>query len=166
MSQFDSAIIGNSTAQMLKPAELSQSDRLALRAALCDRRQSRASSSPWWIFSCATMRASARWCSLLTPGGAPIIQSNRRLARFRIWLYGDSTLAYAARLFSWRAIEHAFQRLSIGLGRRKRMDPDGFFGYEDIWLPGQFRATNPPRDPVPAATAAGRRNLSRHRAAR
>ena len=32
----------------------------------------------------------------------------------------------------------------------------GFFSYEDIWLPGQFRATNPPRDPVPAATAAGR----------
>ena len=36
------------------------------------------------------------------------------------------------------------------------MDPTGFFSYEDIWLPGQFRATNPPRDPVPAATAAGR----------
>ena len=35
-------------------------------------------------------------------------------------------------------------------------DPDGFFSYEDIWPPGQFRATNPPRDPVPAATAADR----------
>ena len=39
------------------------------------------------------------------------------------------------------------------------MDPTGFFSYEDIWLPGQFRATNPPREPVPAATAAGRKSF-------
>ena len=61
-----------------------QSDRPAFRAALRDRRQSRMSSSRCSISSCATMSASARWCSLLTPGGAPIIQSNCRLARFRI----------------------------------------------------------------------------------
>jgi hypothetical protein len=75
---------------------------------------------------------------------------------FPYWLYGDSSLDYAARLLSRPAIEHAFQRLSIGFGGHKRNDPTGFFSYEDIWLPGQFREANPPRDPVPAATAAGR----------
>ena len=76
----------------------------------------------------------------------PSSNRDRRLARFRIGSYGDNARSpYAARLLSWPAIEHAFQRLSIGLGRRKRMDPTGFFSYEDIWLPGQFRATNPPR---------------------
>jgi hypothetical protein len=39
---------------------------------------------------------------------------------------------------------------------RRRNDPDGFFSYEDIWLPGTFHEANRPRDPVPAATAADR----------
>ena len=74
---FDSAVIGNSTAQMLKPAELSQATGLRF-VQLYVPAPVPASSSPCSISSCATMRASARWCSLLTPGGAPIIQSNCR----------------------------------------------------------------------------------------
>lgn len=152
---FDSAIIGNSTAQMLEPAELSKATGLRFvqlyvtganpheQFAVVDfflRHHARVGAlvfvaDPWW---CAHH-------PIESPPGA-----------FPHWLYGDSSLAYGARLLSWPAIEHAFQRLSIGLGRHKRMDPTGFFSYEDIWLPGQFRATNPPRDPVPAATAAGR----------
>ena len=39
------------------------------------------------------------------------------------------------------------QRIAIGLGWRKRNEPNGYFSYEDIWHPGVFRATNSPRDP-------------------
>jgi hypothetical protein len=60
---------------------------------------------------------------------------------FPFWLYGDSTLEYAGRLFSWRALDHAFQRIQIGLGKRPRVAPDGFFNYEEFF----------PRDRHPVA---------------
>ena len=44
--------------------------------------------------------------------------------------------------------------------------PDGFFSYEDIWPPGQFRETNRPRDPAPVDAEADARRLSRNSAAR
>jgi hypothetical protein len=75
---------------------------------------------------------------------------------FPYWLYGTNSLAYAARLMSRQAIEHAFQRVSIGLDLRKRNPPDGFRSYEDIWPPGYFREINRPRDPVPAVRDADR----------
>jgi excisionase family DNA binding protein len=43
---------------------------------------------------------------------------------FPDWLYDRSVVTYAARLISWQAIEHAFQRISIGLGRRWRAGGD------------------------------------------
>jgi len=154
-ARFDSAVIGNSTAQMLDPAELSRATGLRFvqlyltggspreQLAVLDffmRNHQRVGAlvfitDPWW---CAHDRAEP------APG------------RFPYWLYGKSSLAYAARLISWPAIEHASQRISIGFGLRKRTDPDGFFSYEDIWLPGTFRETNRPRDPALAVTAAGR----------
>ena len=126
---FDSAIIGNSTAQMLEPAELSKATGLRFvqlyvtganpheQFAVLDfflRHHARVGAlvfvvDPWW---CAHH-------PIESPPGA-----------FPHWLYGDSSIAYAARLLSWPAIEHAFQRLSIGLGRHQRMDPTGFFSYE------------------------------------
>jgi hypothetical protein len=72
------------------------------------------------------------------------------------WLYDQSFLEYAVRLISWRSIEHAFQRISIGLGYRPRAIVDGFFNYEEIWPPGLFRDAARPMDPAPAATAAER----------
>jgi hypothetical protein len=62
-------------------------------------------------------------------------------------------LAWAGRLLSRTSVERMFQRISIGLDLRKPNPPDGFFSYEDIWLPGQFREINPPRDPAPADAA-------------
>ena len=56
-------------------------------------------------------------------------------------------------MLTWPAIEHVGQRISIGLGWRKRGRPDGYFSYEDIWHPGVFRETNLPWDPVPAQSA-------------
>lgn len=156
--QFDSAIIGNSTAQMLNPADLSRATGLrfvqlyltggspaeqlaVLDSFLRHHRQVGAlvfAADPFW---CSHRRAASR------PGDFPY------------WLYDTNLVSYTARLMSWPAIEHAAQRITIGLGLRERRTPDGFFSYEDIWLPGTFRDTNRPRDPVPAADDADRGNF-------
>lgn len=80
-------------------------------------------------------------------------------AGFPYWLYGESSLVYAARLMSWPAIQRAFQRLSIGLGWHKRIDPTGTYDPSDVWPPGKFYEINAPKDPRPAATTAGRELL-------
>jgi hypothetical protein len=155
---FNSAIIGNSTAQMLEPSELSKATGLRFvqlymtggnpheQLLLLDfflRHHRRVGAvvfvvDPWW---CAHV-------PVQSPPGT-----------FPDWLYGESSLAYAKHLLSWTTIERTFQRLSIGLGWHQRRDPTGFFSYEDIWLPGTFREISPPRDPPPAATVAERETL-------
>ena len=153
--QFDSAVIGNSTAQLINPAGLSRATGLRFvqlyltggspgeQLAVLDfflRNHQR--------MGALVIVADPFWCShehIETPPG-----------RFPYWLYDNSLLAYAARLLSWQAIDHAAQRISIGLGWRQRNEPNGYFSYEDIWHPGVFRDVNRPKDPVPAATAAGR----------
>lgn len=156
--QFDSAVIGNSTAQMLNPSGLSRATGL-------------------------------RFVQLYLTGGAPhnqlavldfFLRNHQRVgafvivadplwcvhqhieypgSRFPNWLYGSGSLAYAGRLLSWPAMEHVSQRISIGLGWRKRNEPNGYFSYEDVWPPGVFRETNRPWDPVPAESAAVRENF-------
>jgi hypothetical protein len=154
-SSFDSAIIGNSTAQMLEPAELSKATGLRFVQLYVTGANPHEQLDILGFFLRHHRRVGGLvfvtdpwWCAhdpIQSPPGT-----------FPHWLYGESSLAYAARLLSWPAIEKAFQRLSIGLGWHKRGDPTGYFSYEDIWLPGQFRETNRPRDPQPAATAADR----------
>ena len=46
------------------------------------------------------------------------------------------------------------------------MEPNGYFSYEDIWLPGQFRAIQSAEGSVPVATAAGRENFPESRGSR
>src|SRR3982750_2970334 len=115
--QFDSAVIGNSTAQLLNPTDLSQATGLRFvqlyltggsareQLAVLDfflRNHSRVGAlvfvtDPFW---CGHQRVPPR------PG------------EFPDWLYGISSIGYAARLLSWPAIEHVAQRISIGLGWR------------------------------------------------
>ena len=66
--QFDSAIIGNSTAQLLNPAELSRSTGLRFVQLYRDRADPRESSLRCWISSCgiiARRRAGVRRGSVL-----------------------------------------------------------------------------------------------------
>jgi hypothetical protein len=153
--EFDSAVIGNSTAQMLNPAVLSRATGLRFVQLYMTGGSPREQLTVLDFFLRNHQRVGALvfvtdpfWCShhpIETPPG-----------RFPYWLYDNDPLAYAARLMTWPAVEHVAQRISIGLGWRKRSEPNGYFSYEDIWHPGVFREVNRPRDPVPAATAAGR----------
>lgn len=126
--QFDSAIIGDSTAQLLEPSALSITG--------------------------------ARFVQLTVPGTGPreqlailnfFVRHHARVGAviiavddvwctrdaalppphpFPFWLYGESRLDYAARLFSLRSLGRAWRRVLIGLGLRERTRPDGYWDYE------------------------------------
>lgn len=150
---FNAAILGNSTAQMIEPAELSRATGLRFVQLYMTGAIPRQQLAVLDFFlrnhrdvGALVIAADPSWCAHAREkkeGGVP----------FPDWLYDRSVVTYAVRLISWQAIEHAFQRISIGLGRRPRMNPDGFVSYEDIWPPGQFREVGWPTDPAPVASA-------------
>lgn len=151
-ANFNAAILGNSTAQMIEPAELSRATGLRFVQLYTTGSSPREQLAVLDFFlrnhgevGALVIAADPGWCVHARPKeeGAP----------FPYWLYDKSVVTYAVRLISWQAIEQAFQRLSIGFGRRPRMTPDGFVSYEDIWPPGRFSETNAPRDPAIAASA-------------
>jgi hypothetical protein len=153
-ANFDSAIVGNSTALLLDPVELSQATGLHFVQLSVTAAGPREEFAVLDFFLRHHQRVGAlvfvtdpSWCA---HDRAP------PTAGVPYWLYGKSSLAYAARLFSWPAIELAFRRLSIGLGLRKRMDPTGTFNPNDVWPAGEFHEANRPNDPPPAATISGR----------
>ncbi|MCK1741513.1 hypothetical protein IVA80_11685 [Bradyrhizobium sp. 139] len=150
-ANFNAAILGNSTAQMIEPAELSRATDLRFVQLYMTGSSPREQLAVLDFFlrnhgevGALVIAADPGWCVHARPKeeGVP----------FPYWLYDKSVVSYAVRLISWQAIEQAFQRLSIGLGRRQRMNPDGFVSYEDIWPPGQFKEVGWPRDPVPTAS--------------
>lgn len=151
-ASFNAAILGNSTAQMIEPTELSRATGLRFVQLYVTGSSPRQQLAVLEFFlrnhgevRALVIAADPGWCVHARPKqeGAP----------FPYWIYDRSVVSYAVRLISWQAIEQAFQRLSIGLGWRKRMNPDGFVSYEDIWPPGRFKETNAPRDPAPAVSA-------------
>jgi hypothetical protein len=151
---FDSAIIGNSTAHLLNPAELSQATGLRFVQLTTTGAGPREEFAVLDFFlrhhphvGALVVVTDPSWCAH---------ERAEPWAMFPYWLYGKSSLPYARRLISWQTIQHAFQRLAIGLGWHKRMDPAGAFRAEDVWPPGEFHETNLPKDPLPAATTAGR----------
>jgi hypothetical protein len=152
--QFDSAIIGDSTGQPIKPAELSRltghrfvqltvqgagpREHLAILEFFVRRHTH---------VGALVIAADNIWCSrdVKLPPPHP----------FPFWLYGESKLDYAMRLFSARSLGRAWRRVLIGLGRRARSGPDGYLG--DYVLPGdpEFRpAVVPPVEPAPASADA------------
>ena len=152
--QFDSAVIGNSTVQLLNPAELSQATGLRFVQLY------KIGGSPPEELAVLDlfMRKHPRPGALII-GADPLWCGHNRdepAQNLPYWLYDRSFFEYAVRLMSWQSIEHAFQRISIGLGWHQRAIVNGFFNYEEIWPPGTFHAINLPRDPDPAATATAR----------
>jgi hypothetical protein len=150
--QFDSAVIGDSTAMLLDPAKLSQSTGahfVKLTGFGLDPREQLAMLDSFIRhhprIGVLVLVTNMPWC---TRDPLPPYKSS-----FPSWLYGEGRLDYAAHLFSWRALEHAAQRIMIGLGRRPRNNPDGGTDYEKIWLPGQFRTMDMPGEMTSTAVS-------------
>ena len=152
--QFDSAIVGNSTAQMLHPAKLSQTTGLRFVQLYLTSGTPRQQ----LIVIDAFLRHHPKPGALVIVAD-PLWCVNKRVEAaddyFPYWLYDNSSLTYATRLMSIPAIERALQRISIGLGWRKRNEPNGYYSYEDIWPPGVFRAVIPPWDALPGVSLGG-----------
>jgi hypothetical protein len=149
---FDSAIIGNSTALLINPTRLSQATGLRfVQLSLVGASPGEEMTMLDFFLrhhahvGALVIGADPSWCAH-DPG------EKSRL--FPYWLYDDDRLAYAGALFSGAAIEHAIQRVSIGLGQRQRRDPTGTFDSEDSWPIGEFRQMPRPRDPPLAVSAA------------
>jgi hypothetical protein len=153
--QFDAAIIGNSTAQPLNPADLSRATGLRFVQLYLTGGSPREQLAVLDFFLRHHPRVGAL-VFVTDPFWCQHRRAETRPGDFPYWIYGTNSFAYAARLMSREGIEHAFQRIAIGLDMRKRKRVDGFYSYEDVWLPGSFRDLNPPRDPAPALSAAER----------
>src|ERR1700744_2899544 len=146
--EFDSAIIGDSTAQRLMPAELSQATglhfvQLAVQGGIPPEQLA---VLDFFIrhhrrIGAIVLAADTPWCShdADMPSEHP----------FPYWLYGDSTLDYARHTFSWRGIDHAIQRVLIGLGRQQRLPADGTFNYEDVYPREHHPEVTPPAQQPP-----------------
>jgi hypothetical protein len=145
--QFDSAIFGNSTGQRINPAELLQATGnhfVQLTAPGSDPRGQLAILD-FFVrhhphIGALVIVADGNWC---THDPAPPLKNP-----FPFWLYGESSLAYAGRLFSWRAFNHAYQRVMIFRGVQKRTAPDGFFNYEDVFPRDKHPTIAPEHEPA------------------
>jgi hypothetical protein len=145
--QFDSAIIGDSTAQRLKPSELSSMTGARFVQLTVPGTGPREQLAILDFFQrhharigAVIIAADDVWCTrdAALPPPHP----------FPFWLYGESKLDYAARLFSARSLGRAWRRVLIGLGLRERSRADGYWDYEATG-PGDFQPeAAPAAEPV------------------
>src|SRR5262249_29836323 len=101
--QFNAAILGNSTGQLLQPAELSCATGLRFVQLVAPGADPRGQLAILEFFARHHPRIGALvfvlddpWCTSALP---PLPRS-----AFPFWLYGESALAYAGHLFTWRAL--------------------------------------------------------------
>ena len=151
---FDSAIIGNSTALLLNPNPLSKATGLHFVQLSVVGGSPAEEMAVLDFFLRHHSRPGA--LVLVTDAGWCVHEVEKTPRSFPYWLYARDSLPYARRLLSSAAIEHALQRVAIGLGLRERIDPTGTFNPEDVWPAGQFFERARPADPPPAATETGR----------
>src|SRR3954467_3745309 len=148
---FDSAIIGNSTGQLIKPSELSRLTGLHFVQLTVPGTGPREQLAVMDFFlrkhakvGALVIVTDSGWCSR----DATLPQQHP----FPYWLYGESNLDFLGRLFSARALTLTWRRILVGLGLRERSAPDGFWDYENNGA-GEFQPVIVPRDDGGPATA-------------
>jgi hypothetical protein len=149
--QFDSAVIGNSTGQLLKPAELSRltGSRFVQLTVPGTGPREQLAIMDYFLrkhpqTGALVIVTDAGWC---TRDPALALQHP-----FPFWLYGTSNLDFLGRLFSSRALGLTWRRIMVGLGLRQRSAPDGYWDYEENG-PQEFQPVIAPREdggPAPA----------------
>jgi len=149
--QFDSAVIGNSTGQLIKPSELSRLTGVRFVQLTTPGTGPREQLAIMNYFvrhhpriGALVITADAGWC--LRDPALPLHHP------FPFWLYGESRFDYVTHMFSSRALRHAGRRLMILAGRRQPSAADGYWDYEKEGA-GEFAPVIAPRDdgrPAPA----------------
>jgi hypothetical protein len=125
--QFNAAVIGSSTGQLLDPYRLSREAglRFAQLTIAATGPQEQLTLMRWVIshhsqYGAFVVVTDPLWCS-----AEPDLPLSRP---FPFWLYG-SDLDYLAHLLSSRSLDRAAWRIEIALGIRKPADPVGYFNY-------------------------------------
>ncbi len=146
--QFDSAILGTSTGQLLEPAKLTPATGRHFVQLVTPGGDPRVQLAVMDYFVRHHRRIEAmvlvlddQWCATRPP---PL-----RSHVFPFWLYDGSRLDYLAHLFNWPAMDRLFQRITIGLGARAPMRADGFLSYEDAIPPDRHPVAVDAEDAAP-----------------
>jgi hypothetical protein len=148
---FDSAIFGNSTGQLINPAILSQATGSHFVQLVAPGADPLGHLAILDFF----LRHHARVGGLVITVDQPWCARDLALLPqnfFPFWLYRGNRLEYVRHFFFWSAIDRLVQRLEIGLGRRARMNPDGFWSYEEVFPPGGKHPVVTPREAPPPFT--------------
>ncbi len=149
--QFDSAIISNSTGQRLSPAELSQATGLHFAQLAAPGADPRGQLAILDFF----IRHHSHFGAVVVVADMPWCTHAQEMASgnpFPFWLYDeDNRVAYAGRIFSWRGIGHAIQRVMLGLGWPRRNPANGAFNYEQHFPPNLHPAASTQSGPAQPA---------------
>jgi hypothetical protein len=148
--RFDSAIIGNSTGQLLDPGRLDPATGLRFVQLTIPQTGPREQLAIMrWVVShhdgagALVLVADDSWCS---PDTAIQVRYP-----FPFWLYGGDG-GYLANVLNWKSFDRAVWRVQLALGQRHRVDPVGYSDYSPLSLhPFQ---PNPPAPPPPTAEEA------------
>lgn len=149
--QFDSAVLGNSTGQLLKPSELSRLTGARFVQLTVPGTGPREQIAIMDFF----VRHHSKVGALVVVTDVGWCMRDRALPLqhpFPFWLYGESNLDFIGKLFSTRALSLTWRRILLALGLRPRSEPDGFWDYEALG-PREFQPVITPRDdggPTPA----------------
>lgn len=133
---FDSAVIGNSTIQLLSPARLDAlsglhfvqltipgtgpAEQLVILEWFARHHENKVRG--------VVLGIDAAWSSWCRPGADA--QAKTVTYPFPFWLYGESDLDYVRNLPSLRAVNHSMRRIEMLLGLRARARADGYNDYE------------------------------------
>jgi hypothetical protein len=149
--QFDSAVFGNSTGQLVKPEELSRltGNRFVQLTVPGTGPREQLAIMDFFVrqhrqVGALVITVDESWCAR-----DPALPMQHP---FPFWLYGESNLEFLGRLFSTRALRLSWQRLLVGAGLRQRSAADGYWDYEKEGA-GEFAPAIVPRHdggPAPA----------------
>ena len=150
--QFNAAVFGNSTGQLLKPAELSQATgaRFVQLTMPGTGPREQIAVLRWFVrhhvhADALVIVTDPVWCT--DDPAMPILNP------FPFWLYSDSDIEYVGYLFSSRALGRMKRRLQLGAGVRTPSAPDGYWDYE-LLAHSDFRPAPPQDEPDGTATGA------------
>jgi len=148
-SNFDAAVFGSSTGQLLDPRRLSQATGLSFAQLTVPGTGPREQLTVihWFIahrsrIGALVVVSDETWCT--QDPALPLAHP------FPFWLYGND-LEYLQNLLSWHSLELAIRRIRIALGQRSASDPVGYSDYEQgkVWAfapeaPTQAEPISPP----------------------
>ncbi len=129
---FDAALIGNSTFQLVSPAELGgpTGARFVSLTMLGARPGEMLAMARWFRahhrsgVKALVFGIDESWCQ----PEAPLLKGRP----FPYWLYDTSSLTYAAGVLRLDSLRHGVVRIAMALGRMPRMRADGFEDYEPL----------------------------------